>query len=422
MRSRLRYAARTLLGPWVALPALGLEMASFVLRGMPWRGEGLWTVEWFAIPLFILGPVCAGVAAIDAARLSRPGNIHLAVSVARPGWAYLRAAAWCAVPLACLHLGTIAAGLVIGQASQPSVSWWSLIAGALVQCLGIVWYVALGSAIGRYTSTVLAGLVAGTGAFVINYLIGGALTGEQRFQLLNLGSTTITMVGLSLNTGYLAAQAAMLVSTAAIFLTLRVQPRSNIRTPTIGSAVLIAAVVAMVVATPMTLPAHRYVAAPKPPTQCVGSAPQICMYPEHRRYSAIVRRTINTLAEAARSHGYPEFVPARVVEESRTYHPSGPGIFPLYLPADVYEAGRLPLEEAASMILNPTHCPSLQSPDLGGVDMDQFGLNYFSLLKTWLHLVGIDDVGGPFEPKLLSPEEVGAILDDFAHCRLDTRR
>ncbi len=103
MIRRLTYALRTLVGPWLTLPALVLETLNFLQRGMPWRGEGMWTVEWFAISLFVIGPLAAGAAAVDAARLSRPGNIHLVVAVPRPFRAYLRAAAWCAGPLVVLH-------------------------------------------------------------------------------------------------------------------------------------------------------------------------------------------------------------------------------------------------------------------------------------------------------------------------------
>ncbi|MFH8714775.1 transposase [Streptomyces zaomyceticus] len=43
----LRYAVRTLIGPWVVLLATVLEVLNFFQRGMPWRGETLWTVDRF---------------------------------------------------------------------------------------------------------------------------------------------------------------------------------------------------------------------------------------------------------------------------------------------------------------------------------------------------------------------------------------
>ncbi|MEY2442148.1 MAG: hypothetical protein QOJ46_1574 [bacterium] len=80
MSRPVRFAFKTLYGPWLVAPVIALETANFLQRGMPWRGEGMWTVEWFAIAMFLIGPLCAGVGAVDASRLTRPGNIHLVLS------------------------------------------------------------------------------------------------------------------------------------------------------------------------------------------------------------------------------------------------------------------------------------------------------------------------------------------------------
>ena len=93
----MRYAVRTLFGPWLALPVLLLEAVTFAQRGAPWRGEAVWTVDWFALALFVIAPLCAGVAAVDAARLCTSGRVHLVVAVPRPGRVFLRAGAWTAV-------------------------------------------------------------------------------------------------------------------------------------------------------------------------------------------------------------------------------------------------------------------------------------------------------------------------------------
>ncbi|GAB1640187.1 hypothetical protein [Krasilnikovia sp. MM14-A1259] len=419
MTSQLRYARKTLLGPWMILAALGIEVTNFMLRGMPWRGEGLWSVDWFAISLFIIGPLAAGVAAIDAARLSRPGNLHLVVSVARRGRAYLWAAAWCAIPLSVLHLAVIGAAMIVGRVGHPSVSWWSLLGAALVQCAGIVWYVCLGSAVGRYTNTLVAGLVGGVGGFALSYLVGGAFDSKPTFQLLNLGSATITMVGKSFNAGYLSAQAVLLLGTGALLLTLRVQGRSGRRLPTGAAAVAAVLVVAAIAIAPTALPSQRYDSTPHAPTSCTGTAPQICLYPEHRRYAAAINNSIDTLAKAAQAHGYSRLVPARIIEESRSYHPSGPGVFALYLPAQVYEGGQFTVQDAATAMLTPSHCAFVQNPSVGGIDVDRFTANYFSLVTTWLHLAGVDDVMTPVPVRLLTPKQADTVLNDFAGCRLD---
>ncbi|MEU7277298.1 hypothetical protein AB0A69_00665 [Streptomyces sp. NPDC045431] len=136
MTLRLRYALKTLIGPWVVLPVIALEVVNLFQRGMPWRGEPLWTVDWFAISLFIVGPLLAGAAAVDAARLSKTGSIHLVLAVRHPHRPYLRAAAWCIVPVLAVHVLVIAVGLVIsGLHGTPQ--WAGLIGAVVVQCLAV---------------------------------------------------------------------------------------------------------------------------------------------------------------------------------------------------------------------------------------------------------------------------------------------
>lgn len=418
MTSRLGYASRTLIGPWLIVPALGMEIAIFVMRGMPWRGEGMWTVDWFAIGLFIIGPLCAGATAVDVSRLTRPGNVHLVVSVPRPARVYLRVAAWCAGPVIGLHLLTIAVALLVGQVRQPSAGWWPMLGAVLVQCAAICWFAALGSALGRLTNPLLAGLAGGGAGFVLYYLAGDALTDEPQFRLLALGAATITMIGKAYNPGYLAGQAVVFALTSVLLLLLPVRIRSGHRVPT-GSGVLAAATaVAVIVAGMAVFPPKREVDDPRPPEMCVGSAPEICMYPEHRRYVDLVVPQVRVLADAALKAGYPAFVPTRIIEESRTFHPDGPGVRRLWLPAWTYEEGRLSLDDLAYHLLSPSHCKQLSAPVPPPPEFDR---RFFSLLATWLSLVGREQGQAPVDYKILRPEEVRQILTEFDHCDLDGR-
>jgi hypothetical protein len=256
---------------------------------------------------------------------------------------------------------------------------------------------------------------------VLSYVIGGALTSRPSFQLLNLGSATITMIGKSFSASYLTWQAAIFVGTGLAFVLLRVRPRSGLRIPSTGAAVAAVIALAVIGAAPTTLPSERYVADPHPPTLCMGTKPQICLYPEHRRYATAVEQPIDTLARAAEADGYTVFVPDKIIEESRTYKPSGPGVLPLYLPSEVYDNQPFSLMDAASALLTPGQCAFVQDPSIGGVNMDDFTQRYFSLLGTWLHLVGVDDIQAPVTPKLLTPAEAATIMTDFGRCDLDGR-
>ena len=421
MRGKLRYALRTLVGPWLVLPAVVMEIAAFFQRGMPWRGEGMWTVDWFGISLFILGPLAAGAAAVDAARLSRPGNVHLVVSVPRPARAYLRAAAWCAGPLVVLHLLTITAAFVIGEVTKPSISWLLILSSALIQCAAIVWYVALGSAVGRFANPLLAGIAAGVGAFLLYFPLAGAFNSEPRFGLLALGGATITMVGKTYDPGYLAGQAVMFAATSVLFLLLPLRIRSGYRVPEIKGIIGIALTIAMIVTAPRVLPPWRTPDDdPKPPTLCTESSPVVCIYWEHRRYADLFVPQLQELIRAAQANGYSALVPEKVIEASRSYEPSGPGVMLLWLPAEVYEEGRFPLEELAYFLISPSHCAAMREPS-PNVDYSAFDFRLYSVLATWLHLVGTQLERSPVEPELLDPAEVEQIMRDFDRCNLDGR-
>lgn len=413
MKSRVRYACRTLVGPWLLVPAIGLELVAFLQHGMPWRGEGMWTVDYFAIPLLIIGPLSAGVAAVDAARLSRPGNIHLVLAVPWSARVHVRAALWTAGPLMLLHLVTIACAVVIGQVRQPSIGWLAMVVAALVQAEVILWFAAVGSLVGRFVNPLLAGLVAGVGTFLLIYVIGGPASGG--FRLLEFGGATVTMLGKAYSSAYLVSQATIFLVTSILFLVLPFRMRSGYRIPTATGAVAgVIAIVALVVLSG-TLPPSRTVADPQPPDFCRGTKPQVCLFFEHRRYADLIYPKVEILSQAALESGYSAFVPDRIVEQSRTYFPGGPGVRSLWLPTSVYEEGAFPIEKLAYYLLQPMHCGWFTSPT---PPPPEFNRVFFSLLATWLHVAGQDITHAPVAHQILTPDEVQRYLDDFARCDL----
>ena len=415
MTSRARFALSTLAGPWLLLPALGIEIATFLVRGMPWRGEGMWTVDWFAISLYLVGPLAAGAAAVDASRLSRPGNLHLVVGVPRSWRVYARAAAWSAIPLMVLHLVTIVVALLVGDVRQPGAGWLMMSVAAVVQCFAILWFVALGSAIGRFVNPLLAGLAGAAAGYVLNYLVSDALDGEPRFRLLALGAATVTLVGRGYNPGYLVGQLAVLGITSALFVVVAMRVRSGVRLPSAAGAVAAAISVVMIAFAPAVLPDDRRIADPRPPGHCLGEGPEICFYYEHRRYAELIEPRIRTLTDAALEKGYPAFVPERIMEVSHGYRPDPAEARPLWLPSQVYEEGRYTLEDAAYDLLLPAHCEFLNGPALTPEGYDEV---FFSLLGTWLEIAGAKLVDAPVEHRTLTPAEVSRALDGLAACEV----
>jgi len=123
-----RYALRTLWGPRLALLLVVLEAANLLQLGRPWRGELLWTTQWLGIVHFIVGPLLAGVAAVDAARLARQGSLELLAVSGRPRGTYVWAAAWTAVPACLAHTAALAVALAwardTGEAASSDPRRW----------------------------------------------------------------------------------------------------------------------------------------------------------------------------------------------------------------------------------------------------------------------------------------------------------
>ncbi len=376
----------------------------------------MWTVEWFAIVLFVLGPLAAGAAAVDAARLTRPGSVHLVVTVPN-GWrSYVRAAGWCATPLVVVHVLAIGCGLAYGEVSEPSVGWPALLAQVALQALAIVWFVAVGSALGRLLNPLFAGLVGSVAGFVLTYLLGDG-GGSGHFALLGLGSATLSRLGLSYHSPYLLSQGFLLGCTAVLLVLVPTRGGRGLRLPSGRGTAALCAALGLIVVGQLLLPERRLEAAPRAPEMCSDEGVRVCLFQEHRQSADHVRRQVRVLVAAARANGYDSLVPEEVVESSRTFAAARPGTATFALPLSTGHPDRERLDDWAYELTTPTHCPVLSS---GQPPADSYLRRKALLEVTWLSLVGIRSDLLDFGEGLhvLTPAQVARIVADFRACRL----
>jgi hypothetical protein len=414
MTHALVFAFRTLLGPWVVAVVLPLEVLNYLQRGMPWRGEALWTVDWFPIPFFVVGPLLAGAAAVDAARLTRPGAIHLVLSTGHPVRPFLRAALWTAVPAMVCHAAVVVVALLAGGASVSGGQAGWLLLALVTQLAALLWYTALGSAIGRLAPPLLAGMTAAAVSWLLFYPLG--MPGEAGFQPLNLGGATISRLGLAYNPAWLLTQLAFFVVLAALLLWLPVRSRSGYRVPTGAGAVLIAALVVVLAVTPRVPVTERLLADPVPPDRCAGAAPEVCLYSEHRDVHDAVHADIARLVDGARATGYEALIPPRLEQSSRTYRSADPGTRVLPITADGYrENGIRDLVHALSA---PLHCDALYAVE---APPEEYWQRLDRLQATWWHMIGVRYGRGPQAPVPFSPAEAEQVHAQFQDCDLEGR-
>lgn len=399
----------------MVLPALVLETLNFFQRGMPWRGESLWTIDWFAISLFILGPLVAGAAAVDAANLTRPGNLHLVLAVRGFYRPYLRAFAWCVGPVAAVHLVAIGAGLAVGGFPEAT-SWLWILVAIVVQILAFCWFAAIGSTVGRFASPLAAGAVAAVGSFALVYLLGE--DGETAFELLSLGGATVSRLGLVYAPGYLIAQLLTFTVTGVALLFAPFRLRSGFRAPTLLGASMLALILTVIVVGQYALPEKRIEANPQPPTQCTGSQPEICVFSEHTRFESQIVDHVQKLSQVAKENGYPMLVPRRVEELSRTYRVQNQGVTGLDIQSHSYRTGIIDINDVAIEMVRPLHCKQLYTEEPPG---EKYWERESELFATLLSLAGLKPSVEeyPWKVDILTPGEVDSILQDYATCNLE---
>lgn len=416
-RHARRYALKTLVGPWMVLAVVPLEVGNFLMRGMPWRGEVLWTTDWFGLTLFITGPLLCGAAAVDAARLSRTGRLHMVVTTPTPLLPYVRAVLWCAVPAASAHVIAIVTALLFGGLyGNYSILWTGM--AILVQCLAVFWYAAVGSAIGRFLSPVMAGAMATAGSFGANFLWAYPNSASGTFGLLDFGGATISRLGYGYNPWYLVTQLAVFSVTMGLTLLLVPTVRSGRRFPTVMGLAAAGVAVALTFASPQFPAGGRLTAHPVAPTECSGRNPVVCLYPEHRHLNGEVLSYIDRLVSGARSKGMASLVGARVEAVSRTHRPASDEISGVAADPAEYATGDVTVVSVATSLTTPLHCPDLY----GEVGIpESYWVRQHSLTKTLLDAADIPIPELAFIPgsKVLTYPEAEKIRAEFSRCDLE---
>jgi len=77
MKSKLRFGFANIYGVYLAFGIIILDIFLAFSRDFEYLGDSLFTIRWFAIDLFVVCPVVAGVVATDVANFSKIGNVHL---------------------------------------------------------------------------------------------------------------------------------------------------------------------------------------------------------------------------------------------------------------------------------------------------------------------------------------------------------
>lgn len=416
--THLKYAARTLVGPWGVFVAAGLDIANLIQLGRPWRGEFLWTTEWLAIALFITGPLVSGLVAVDASRIAREDALPAASVLRRPRGPFFFAIAATALPVTAVHVLAFFTALIAGRAvvPDPGVVAVSVMA-LLIQIMAIWWYASLGSVVGRHLSPVAAGVAGALVALGAFY----TLSWGNGFLLLNFGGATVSRLGITLSWTYLLLQALTLTVTAALLLA--IPTRSSQRRWEVNARVLVilGLFVLVLVGARYLGPMERtLLASAEPPEDCWWTESVVCFYREHQRVADSTVQAIAILNHSARVAGYESLISPVIHEMSGSYRPRDPSVQGFDISSAVLEGDEWDHLFLAQMLVAPTHCPQIWD-DLG--PSQRYFENLEALTLTWIQLVEnpnsreLEEDAFPFlEDNMLTPQEAEEASSLLASC------
>lgn len=392
---------------WIcAVSLVGAMVPVLAMRGAPWRGDVIWTVDWLSIGFVIIGPVISGFVAVDTARLSA-GSAHLRARGWRQsangiglGYAVVITATYC--------LLVVGALVVSRPARLDSWTWLAVLAQ-----IAMLWFfIAVGALAGRLVRPLLAGAIAAMVALVAVFTLSSP-TGHVA--LLDGGAATVPRIGFTYAVGYLGLQLLALALVSAALTLVPARADGGLQTMSGRARVVTAMLIAAGSTVALLGPEDRLSPVEAAPTSCgaVASVP-VCVYPEHRRVVEAFDQELWVLFESARAAGYGSLVPDRVEEAHQTSLTGGPGVGPLYVTSDALSGADPTTWEVALNLVQPVHCEGVRG-ELP--PREQYWTDLLALTGTWVNLVdpSLGEQNGYYEANL-SPEAATALLEQFQTC------
>ncbi|MGV9763005.1 hypothetical protein [Micromonospora tulbaghiae] len=345
-------AARLHVGVWSAAVVVAVQAFNLLDRGMPWRGEWNWAVDWAGSGLIILGPLLAGLAAVDGGRLRNDSRLPQTRLLSRPFRAVIGLWATSFVPAAAAYMVSVGVFLYLAD-SATAVPRTPALLLSLVQVAAMMAYLLFGSVVGRLLGAVVGAPTAVIAAIAIYWNLGRSGGGFAPF---DVGSATSSLLGLQFSLEYLLAQASYMALFSAICLTVHAAMESRFRALTATGAVI---TVVALGALPINVP--RLGEHPVAATTCTSGEITVCVYPEHERFLDGLARDVLAVRQAATRVGIADLLPRSYVERvpGEGTRPADDGRGRLEIMPDYFTSGKVPLANVVYAMVLPWHCPQL---------------------------------------------------------------
>ncbi len=388
---------------WSALIVLVTQIAVLCMRGAPWRGDLIWTIDWFAIGHIIVGPVIAGCVAVDASRFAA-GMRALPVRG-------LRSPVNTVVGIYAATMVTVHLIVMLGALAWSRPPAFAVVALLAIgaQVFMVVAFVAVGAVVGRFASPFIAGAAA---AIIAGFAVVSFSSSGSALPLLLAGGATVPRVGYRYDVGWLVLQC-LALAFVIVSLMLVGPAKSRLRQVAFASIACVGVVAALF--TVSRAPDERLEAVSVEPTSCgaLATVPW-CYFPEHERVIDGYASNLLALFDAAQEGGYEPLVPASIVEASQRNWPGDATTGAFYVTAQALGGERVSLWEVTAGLVEPIHCSQLQQDDPPG---EKYWQDLDDLMFTWMALVDpaeAETASGTM--RMLSPDEAAQLIGEFRTC------
>ena len=358
-----------------------VEIVVLSSRGLPWRGEWAWTMDWAAGATVLTGPVVAGLAAYEAGRW-RSALVGVVMPSARRR--ILGSLSPAIGPLLSgtlvYLLGTLTV-LLITAVSSPTDNFEPQI--LLLGFLKLVAYVALGWAIGGR----LQPIIGAVSALIIGYGLVLLASGDGAFSFLRIGGSTGPIAGMDVNNYAVLARSLLLVALAiacAVAVASQYSNTKSLRPIVVALAMTLAVGGATIV---HRQGAEPYRLASSQDRICRGTTVQVCMLVGNTTqldsWASQIERSVTILSSSGLQF------PSKYEEPAPTAAGRNPSVGELFFdPGTVNTAppNRVMIVETLS---TPATCPGFAAeiPPTGAMNA-RYWLSHWMYHRIWPNMGG----------------------------------
>lgn len=302
----------------VIASALVIIVAS--LRGRPWAGEAVWTVDWFGLTSFILGPIVTAMTALDSSRLAGDRRRVLNSTYQRGHLLGPTIASSHALAAAIPALAATFIALTVYDAPIRTSAVPGMLLMLAAQMVGYLLYASLGYAVGLFCNAVLAMVIGGGVGYALMYF--QSVAAEGSLGLLYLGGATVSRLGLTVNYGHLAVQMVILIGLSALLLLVRPRVDTETVLPTWPGWIALTLVGFVLATAPSLEVGNRYRVLAMEPEACAPVEDvQFCMFAEGVPTFNEERDRLGVLVADLKVRGYDAMLPSLVTQRLRGQRP-----------------------------------------------------------------------------------------------------